>query len=1217
VAWALCFLAGCATLHARPAPSESAGTRGWRLWLAGDGAAARAFAEAGRDDARAAFGRALWSHEHGDWERAWGQWWDVLDGATRHPRDPWWAAVADAAAHKLEQLVGEVPGQTAQAQALARLDERALPTEARRRVDAMRAAYARRFGHDTEARAFDRARGCPNRWFIAGAYGRLPRLDLRTPLPADGDNDRARLRPQPMRDCSLILEAERGRTGVLYAVQWFKAARAGEARVIVETEAAWRLYVDGAMVFDGLDEARVPPRVRVLLLPLTAGWHRVALKIAGDNGRASADLAVYADPPLEAWAGDAASAPPTPASSGTPARALAPPLPEAADGADAALVDLLAAHAAYRAGATSDGEAALQRLAARAPKFAPAQLLASQLALEDASRPSRLGRDQARRALLRALALDPSLERARYNLALMELNADRPREALARLDEVKGVHGWRFAFARFQALKQRGWAREAELALAEARRLDPEACQALVADVTQRRERHDVRGALVLARWASTCGGGNDELADLLRATGDLGGAVAEYRRLRALEPMRESVQAGLAETLAQAGDDVGSAAELTQLVTRYPKAAHYRRELADRLFALGKPEAARRVIEEGLTATPESQELHRALSALCSDGASDPARCPGIMDPFRVDGRQAIAEFERDRARPRWDTPAVIVLDRTVTRVFATGARLTLTHNIVRVQAKDAIDKFGELTIPGDADVLTLRTIKADGTTREPEELGGDKETVSVPDLEPGDYVEYEYIDPSPPPAAFPDGFLAERFYFASYDAPLYRSEYVLAVPPEMKLQIDRRGQGAPEPERTSAQGLSLLTFSARAAAQRFSEPSQAPFEEFLPSVRVGARLSFAGWKDFLTDANLLTARANRDLLRVAGEVTRGARSDGDKVRALDAWVRRHIKQGGSLDEAATSVLAREEGSRATLLVALLRAAGVPAEIWLAHPPRAAELDGELPDLEGYDEPLLVAAGLQIDPRFRHGAAGVLAPSLRGGRAFALAPGPVRIGRVGVANPDDRRMDFDVRLAADGSGEVSVRERLVGWPAIEWREALEKLAADRINPEFEQRTLGFHFPGASLISLGFQNRDDDDAPFVVSYRFRAPQLARRVGRDLVLAAPFAAQLGKRYVGVHARTTPMLIDYAPPTQVHARIALPERTVATLPPPVRAEVPFGRFEQSVQSGAGAVELDARFAMSEARLPASEYRALVDFAQRVDRAESRALEIRPAR
>ncbi|HEX9101329.1 MAG TPA: hypothetical protein VF997_03960, partial [Polyangia bacterium] len=189
----------------------------------------------------------------------------------------------------------------------------------------------------------------------------------------------------------------------------------------------------------------------------------------------------------------------------------------------------------------------------------------------------------------------------------------------------------------------------------------------------------------------------------------------------------------------------------------------------------------------------------------------------------------------------------------------------------------------------------------------------------------------------------------------------------------------------------------------------------------------------------------------------------------------------------------------------------------------------------------------------------------------------------------------------------------------LRGWPALEWREALEKLAADRVQPEFEQHTLGFHFPGASLIALSWQGKDDDAGVFTVSYKFRAPQLARRIGRTLVLPAPFAAQLGKRYIGVARRTTPLLVDYAPPTHVHARIAVPERMVAALPPPVRAEAPFGLFEQAASSdgAASTVVLDARFSMSDARLPAADYRSLVDFAQRVDRAEAKALELRPGK
>ena len=96
----------------------------------------------------------------------------------------------------------------------------------------------------------------------------------------------------------------------------------------------------------------------------------------------------------------------------------------------------------------------------------------------------------------------------------------------------------------------------------------------------------------------------------------------------------------------------------------------------------------------------------------------------PLPIDPYRLDGRAVIRAFEASQRH--YAAPAVVVLDRSVTRVFPSGAAMTLTHEIVRVQSKDAIEKWGEVSLPEGAEVLTLRTHKPDGTTREPEEVAG-----------------------------------------------------------------------------------------------------------------------------------------------------------------------------------------------------------------------------------------------------------------------------------------------------------------------------------------------------------------------------------------------------------------------------------------------------------------------------------------------------------
>jgi hypothetical protein len=66
-----------------------------------------------------------------------------------------------------------------------------------------------------------------------------------------------------------------------------------------------------------------------------------------------------------------------------------------------------------------------------------------------------------------------------------------------------------------------------------------------------------------------------------------------------------------------------------------------------------------------------------------------------------------------------------------------------------------------GEVHVPEGAEVLILRTRKADGTSREAEEIAG-KSTISAPELGVGDFVESETLEVKEPSLAFAPGFVA-----------------------------------------------------------------------------------------------------------------------------------------------------------------------------------------------------------------------------------------------------------------------------------------------------------------------------------------------------------------------------------------------------------------------------------------------------------------------
>src|SRR5262249_53152004 len=144
-----------------------------------------------------------------------------------------------------------------------------------------------------------------------------------------------------------------------------------------------------------------------------------------------------------------------------------PPTPEPPSGqAAAALADYARAFSADRAG---DADAALEaaaRLDGR-KRFALGLALAAQVVRNDPTRPSAFSRDAARARLRAALALDGDLGRPWQVLAGIDLEDERPREAIedARSAARAAPGWWAPELVLAQALHARGLERDADRAL--------------------------------------------------------------------------------------------------------------------------------------------------------------------------------------------------------------------------------------------------------------------------------------------------------------------------------------------------------------------------------------------------------------------------------------------------------------------------------------------------------------------------------------------------------------------------------------------------------------------------------------------------------------------------------------------------------------------------------------------------------------------------------
>ncbi|MFH0899606.1 MAG: transglutaminase-like domain-containing protein, partial [Pseudomonadota bacterium] len=608
-------------------------------------------------------------------------------------------------------------------------------------------------------------------------------------------------------------------------------------------------------------------------------------------------------------------------------------------------------------------------------------------------------------------------------------------------------------------------------------------------------------------------------------------------------------------------------------------------------------------------------------------------------IDRWRIDGMEVIRQFEADEStgkRARYDAPAVMVLDRTVVVLTASGASLTLTHNIIKVLAKDALQQWGEIRVPDGSEQLIARAIKADYSTREPEALA--KEGLTIPDLAVGDYVESEFIVAEPPSTVFRDGFFGSRFYFGTFDLPLDRSELVVVAPKDFSLDWDVRGD-SPTPTIAAVPGddtLAVTVFFTRSRAQLMPEPGGPPPAEYVASVLPYARVDIDSFRRWIGAQSYGARRANRAVRSLAQSLTALARTPLDRVRAIHRQVTSKIEGWGPLSTEPSQILAMGRGNRVILMMAMCEAVGIPVELWLARSRAEGEGEPTMPDIADYSTPLIriLLPGLEnngfLDLRSRYAPFGYLGPDVRG--AFAmLVPNPEgseqrpALAQIPQSwdSRDERTVDIQVTLAADGSAEIGVREVVGEHAAVPWRDQLEDAQVDALGHHLEQQVLGSYFPGVSLRSLAFDGRERADGPLVIRYRFSVPRYAR-VRADGVLdvpAVPMPLQMARRYVMIGTRTTPLILqESARRTRTSVSVELPSGyrlgDDSTAPVDIVAPASAGAFHLgiSVRPRGFDTQTDSLLELF-SRIPAAEYQAFVRFAAAVDAAEARTLPLRP--
>jgi tetratricopeptide (TPR) repeat protein len=1140
------------------------------------------------------------------------------------PRSEFDLAAAEVAARLLDAVLGQLEGDDTGFEAFyAGLALDGLPPAIRRPMLSARADIARAKGEDYAP--YHRAQGCVQKWQIGPVVGVRGEMELARPENLAGEGAKsAAFVVDPKADAVPLACVVRLWNPTIHAgirrIRTFLTVSGDALELEFESEEPIVVHLDGKLLLRTDLTDRHPLQRNAMRVPVTPGVH--ALEIATSLPRDRAWVLVRANTPQGAPITASAEPP-----GGATGKVTGPARPRTApwrvDEAPlvgriyAPLRRLLALKHALSVGDVDAAEVQSEVLARRK---APAEAHLTRALFErfDPTRGRTVSLARERAALQAALKRDPKLDAARLRALgrMLERGEEAEvEEALRKLpkDRMRSVEGELF---RVRAALARGDEARAEEALARAAKKSPNNCRVLGAQRARAREHGNVRREDEVMKKLATCSGTLELRADVAQERGRFDEARALWdEAIRRVPDDLDAIEARARLAMVE-GDLEGARKLLAGVLARNPLRVGAHVALADTWAAVDDMTRAKAELQHALAKLPHSDALHRAAELV---------GIPDDLARLRVDGLAALADYKKS-GKVYEGVAEVLVLDRSAARVYGNGGQRQIVHLVVHLLSKAALDRYGEIAVPPGARLLTLRTIKPDGTLLEAEVVPG-KEGLELRDLAIGDVVEYEFVVEREPATALPGYVDVSTFRFQSLDIPYHRSELLVVHPRTIPLREDKR-RSPPEPKlgEMEVAGETLVTrlYRADRMERRGEEPGHRALLDELPNVRVYTPLDMPGYLEGLALQIRKGQRSNVELRRRARKIVGDVKDPRAKLEALWSWVVENVEDAGDLSASATSTLSARAGSRLMLLRAMLREAGIHAELWLARDSFGPDpLAGGHPMPENYDaamlavtlpgqkEPVMVLTASKVIP------IGYLAPAYAKSEGLRVhleaedgPAGDVRLPKAPAHLLDARKTTLSIEVADSGSAKVTGTIVLSGAEAIGWRQALRDVDRDRIREVFQQAELGW-LPGATLKKLDIQGESALERPLVLEFAADVPQYAIKQGGALMLrASPLPLSLASRHTVLPKRTTGLVIPYAPKLEADVTVALPGGVLREVPSAANISTEFGKYERKVVEGGvgqAKVRMQFRSEVVPGVIEPAKYEALADFARKVDSVE----------
>ena len=453
---------------------------------------------------------------------------------------------------------------------------------------------------------------------------------------------------------------------------------------------------------------------------------------------------------------------------------------------------------------------------------------------------------------------------------------------------------------------------------------------------------------------------------------------------------------------------------------------------------------------------------------------------------------------------------------------------------------------------------------------------------------------------------AKMPGEFMQTYLWMRSW--PTGRARDMLDLPAAMaaRLQIDALGAGIPAPTRESRPDdrVRLTWTFDRLPPDRY-EPNAAPASQFGPSLHL---TTLTSWDQVGQWFNLLARGRDQLGSALAAKVdawTKGVTDRDEIVRLLYGHVANDVRYVGlEFGEAdyrphdCNEVWENQYGDckdNATLLVALLRHRGIPANVVLLNTDHAGLVDRRSPAYNVFTHAIAALpdghGGWQFcDPTLTYGRPGLLSPHDTDRDVLIVTAAGTEWAHTPPQTAGIMRYEFDLKLSPAGelSGWLTLTSE--GYYSAGQRDEFEKLDAGETRSNLTRLVRGF-YAGAEVVDV---DRPAAPAPdtHVIRAFFVVAQTSGAAGAA-TLAFPQTASLFYDVGHSPERRSPFFL-WREHTTVRVTAALPAGLApAHLPDPYHLAAPSCQADGSWQFAAGVCRMELQLDFPQSLVPAAEF------------------------